>query len=261
MTGLIFGLKREGLIMKNTLNKFWIAAFVVLSAATPAKAFFGAGDVVHDPISMAKSAADSAVEIGNQATMISNQIEQYRNMIYNTVTLANPVLKPIGDLARTAASTYYRGQNLLYQAQNLDQQFGYMYPSYMNYQSYMMNVGRGGQTMEAKYRDWSDKGYNNVRNALQAANIQADAMESDSSMLDKLVNQANSTGGQMQALQGIGQLMGQQSAQMTGLQNLLLTQVRMQANFYATEIERQSAFDASLQGFKTPRSLSTGAGF
>lgn len=246
--------------MKNIFGKSFVLT-VFLALAAPAKAFMGMGDVVHDPISMAKGAADSAVKIGNQMTMISNQIEQYRNMIYNTVTLANPVLKPIGDLARTAASTYYRGQSLLYQAQNLDQAFGYMYPSYMSYQAYMMNVGRGGQTLEQKYRDWSDKGYNNVRSALQAANMQAEAMESDSSMLDRLVAQANSTGGQMQALQGIGQLMGQQSAQMTGLQNLLLTQVRMQANYYGMEIERQSAMDASLQNFKTPRSLSNGMGY
>jgi hypothetical protein len=48
---------------------------------------------------------------------------------------------------------------------------------------------------------------------------------------------------------------------MTGLQNLLLTQVRMQANYYGMEIERQSAFDASVQNFKTPRSLSNGMGY
>lgn len=246
--------------MKNTLGKLSVSTVLFL-LALPARAFMGMGDVVHDPISMAKSAADSAIEIGNQATQISNQIEQYRNMVYNTVTLANPVLKPIGDLARMAASTYYRGQNLMYQAQNLDTAFGNMYPSYMNYQAYLMNVGRGGQTLDQKYQEWSDKGYSNVRSALQAANIQADAMESDTSMLNKLVTQANSTQGQMQALQGISQLMSHQSDQMAGLQNLMLTQVRMQANFYGQEIERRSAFDASLQMFKTPRSLSTGTGF
>jgi P-type conjugative transfer protein TrbJ len=120
----------------------------------------------------------------------------------------------------------------------------------------MMNVGRGGQTLEAKYQDWSNKGYSNVRSALQAANMQAENMEKDSSMLDRLVTQANSTGGQMQALQGISQLMGQQSNQMRGLQDLMLTQVRMQANYYGMEIERRSAFDASLQNFKTPRNIS-----
>lgn len=246
--------------MKNIFGKFSILIILFLSAM-PAKAFLGVGDVVTDPGLTAETIAAKVANLGNQATMISNQIEQYRNMVYNTVTLANPVLKPVGDLARMAASTYYRGQNLMYQAQNLDQTFGYMYPSYMNYQAYMMNVGRGGQTLEQKYQDWSDKGYNNVRSALQAANIQADAMESDSSMLNKLVAQANSTEGQMQALQGLNQLLSHQSDQMAGLQNLMLTQVRMQANYYGLEIERRSAYDASLQNFKTPRSLSTGAGY
>lgn len=249
--------------MRNISSKRLAAAVLCafLPWSQPANAVFGIGDVVTDPGLTAQNVASEAARLGQTVTMIQNQIEAYRNMIYNTVTLANPILKPIGDLARTAASTYYRGQNLMYQAQNIDQAFGNAYPSYMNYQGYMMNVGRGGQTLEAKYRDWSDKGYNNVRSALQAANIQADAMEKDSSMLDKLVTQANSTGGQMQALQGISQLMGGQSTQMRGLQDLALTQVRMQANYYGMEIERRSAFDASLQNFKTPRSLSSGAGF
>jgi P-type conjugative transfer protein TrbJ len=241
--------------MKNTLGKVCVVSVLGFSIGS-ANAF-----IVHDPTLTAKAVAAEIARHAQTVQMISNQIEAYRNMVYNTVTLANPVLKPIGDLARTAAFTYYRGQSLMYQLQNLDSAFGYMYPNYMNYQAYMMNVGRGGQTLEAKYRDWSDKGYNNVRDALQAANIQADNMEKDHTMLDKLVTQANSTGGQMQALQGISQLMGQQSNQMRGLQDLALTQIRLQANFYGMQIERQTAFDASLQNFKTPRSLSHGMSY
>lgn len=248
--------------MRNiSRSKFWISAFLVV-LATPAKAFMGVGDVVTDPILTGKTMAAEAARLGQTATMISNQIEAYRNMVYNTVSLANPVLKPIGDLARTAANTYYRGQNLMYQAQNLDKSFSYMYPSYGNYQSYLMNVGRGGQSLESKYQEWSDKGYNNVRSALQAANIQADNMDKDADMLGKLVQQANTPGGQVQALQGLSQLMSQQSSQMTGLQGLMLTQVRMQANFYGMEIERRSAFDAVDQKFRSTKPMnSKGMGF
>jgi type IV secretion system protein TrbJ len=243
--------------MRNMRSKLVIGA-CLLWVVQPAKAQW----VVTDPTLTMKSVASEAARLGQTATMIQNQVNEYQNMIYNTVTLANPVLKPIGDLARTAASTYYRGQSLMYQAQNLDQQFGYMYPGYVSYQNLAMNVGRGGQTLESKYQDWSDKGYSNVRTALQAANIKADDMEKDTDMLGKLVNQANSTGGQMQALQGIGQLMGQQNKQMTGLQELALTQVRLQANYYGMVIERQSAFDASEQQFRSTRPMnSRGMGF
>ena len=54
----------------------------------------------------------------------------------------------------------------------------------------------------------------------------------------------------MQALQGLQQLMGNQSRQMSGLNELLLTQVRMQANYYEMELERRTAFDASLREFQ-----------
>lgn len=247
--------------MKNISRSRSLIAALFIGAATPASAFMGVGDVVTDPILTGKLIASEAVRYGQTMTMISNQISAYQNMIYNTLTLQNPTLKPFGDIARAAANTYYQGQNLMYRAQNLDQTFGTMYPSYMNYQNYMMNVGRGGQTLEAKYKDWSDKGYDNVKSALAAANIQAGNMTKDTEMVEKLVQQASSTGGQMQALQGLNQLMGNQSRQMSGLNELLLTQVRMQANYYGQEIERRSAYDASLDNFKRPRGLSTGMGF
>lgn len=250
--------------MRNMSSKFFVAAALSFQIGWigPAYAFLGVGDVVTDPVLTGKSIAAEAARLGQTATMIQNQITAYQNMLQNTLTLANPVLQPIGALARTAATTYYQGQNLMYRAQNLDQAFGNMYPNYMNYQTYMMNVGRGGQTLEAKYQQWSDKGYDNVRTALQAANIQADNMDKDTDMLGKLVQQANSTGGQVQALQGLSQLMGQQANQMSGLNGLILTQVRMQANYYGQEIERRSAFDAAVQNFKSTKPMnSTGTGF
>ena len=230
--------------MENILrSKFVVLLFLV---ACPAKAQW----VVTDPTLTGKAIIAEASRLGQTATMISNQINAYQNMLYNTMTLANPVLKPIGDLARGAATAYYQGQNLMYRAQNLDQAFGNQFPNYMNYQTYMMNVGRGGQTMEAKYREWSDNGYANVKDALQAANIQAGNMSNDREMVEKLVQQANSTGGQMQALQGLNQLMSNQSRQMDGLNQLLLTQVRMQANYYGAEIERQTANDAWTEQYR-----------
>ena len=77
----------------------------------------------------------------------------YQNMVYNTLTLQNSALKPFGDIARTAANAYYRSQNLMYRAQNLDQAFGNMYPSYMNYQTYAMNVGRGSRRWKQSIRN------------------------------------------------------------------------------------------------------------
>lgn len=238
--------------MKNISSKFWVAGVLYLVTSSA-----NAQWTVHDPISMAKAAADSALSLGKQATIISNQVLEYQNMVYNTLTLQNPALKPFGDVARAAANTYYQGQSLMYRAQNLDQAFASTYPSYMNYQSYAMNVGRGGQTLEAKYKEWSDKSYDNVRSALQAANIEAGNMSSDRDMVEKLVQQANGTGGQMQALQGLQQLMGNQSRQMSGLNDLMLTQIRMQANYYGMEIERRSAFDASEQSFRSTRPMNS----
>ena len=194
--------------MKNISSKYLVAGilFALTGWASPAKAFMGMGDVVTDPILTGKVVAAEAVRYGQMLESINNQIMAYQNMVYNTLTLQNPTLKPFGDIARTAANTYYRSQNLLYRAQNLDQAFGGMYPGYINYQMYAMNMGRGGPTLEAKYREWSDKGYDNVKAALAAANIQAGNMTTDTEMVEKLVQQANSTGGKCKPSRGCSNL-------------------------------------------------------
>jgi P-type conjugative transfer protein TrbJ len=239
-------------------NSFWFMASisVLFIPADRANALFGIGDVVTDPVLTAKSVAAEAARLGQTATMIQNQVNAYQNMIRNTIGLANPVLEPVGALARSGVTAYYRAQNLMYQAENPTAAFGGMYPGSLNFQAYAMNIGRGGQTLESKYQDWSQNGYSNVRSALVAANMQAENMEKENTTLDKLNALTLGTGGQVQALQGIGQVMGQQSAQLNGLQGLQLTQVRMMANYYGAEIDRQTAFDSTLVAFKTPRAIS-----
>ena len=247
--------------MKNMSNKFWVLAAlsVLIIPAERANALFGVGDVVTDPVLTTKSIAAWATQAAQAANDFQMQVNQYQNMVRNTIGLANPVLEPIGSVARSGVTAYYRAQNLMYQAENPSSAFGNIFPSFSNYQSYAMNIGRGGQTLEAKYQGWSDKGYANVRDALTAANMQADNMERDNSTLDKLIGQTSGAGGQVQALQGIGQVMGQQSGQLNGLQGLQLTQVRMMANYYGAAIERQSAFDASDMQFNSTSPMSSPA--
>jgi len=247
--------------MKNMSSKFWVLAVpvVLFFPVERANALFGIGDVVTDPTLTMKTMAAEVARFGQAANDFQMQVNQYTNMLQNTARLAFAPLEPVGAMARSGVTAYYRAQNLMYQAENPSSAFGYMFPSFSNWQSYAMNIGRGGPTLDSKYQEWSDKGYTNVRTALTAANMQADTMEKDNTMLDKLISQTSGAGGQMQALQSIGQHTGQLSGQVNGLQNLQLTQVRMMANYYGAQIERQSAFDASDMQFNSTSPMSSTA--
>ena len=236
--------------MRNMFSKrlVCIAVGVSLGLGTvPANAFFGVGDVVTDPgltgqmvMANAKAAADAAMQIQNQMNM-------YTNMITNTLSLRDTALAPLGNMFRSLNTVWMQGQSLMYRAQNLDQQFGYMYPSY---QSYLYSMGTGGPTVSTLYKQWSDQGNENVRTALKAAGVQVNSMQSDEQMLQQLIARSNTAEGQKAALQAGNLLAGMTVQQMQKLQSLVGTQIEMQANFIAQQNARQSADDAWVDNYR-----------
>lgn len=238
--------------MRNMSNKSWIAAFFFLLAAWmhPAKAFLGVGDVVTDPGLTGQVIAAEVSRAGQAVTMIQNQINQYQTMLQNTLALGDPVFKPLGDTLRTLQNVYVQGQSLMWRAQNVDSQFGIMYP---NYQSYLGTMGRGSSYFSDKYRAWSDRNQQSIRTALTATGSQVDGMESEQAMLQRLVLQSNTAGGQMQALQAANQIAANQAEQIMNLRLLIAEQNRLQANFMAQQIEERAADNANRASFRASK--------
>src|SRR5690606_11276340 len=100
-----------------------------IAAINPSHAFFGAGDIVSDPGHTAQTIAAEAARAADAAREIQVQLNQYQMMVRNAVSLGDPIFKPLGDTFRSLYQVYMQGQSLSWRLQNLDQQFGLMYPS------------------------------------------------------------------------------------------------------------------------------------
>lgn len=242
--------------MRNISTRFLVAGslFCFLGGIQPANAFLGVGDVVTDPGLTGETIAAEAARAGQTLTMIQNQMNQIQTAIQNTLALGDPVFAPLGNTLRSLQSMYMQGQGLMYRAQNLDSQFGYMYPSY---ESYLGTMGRGGSSMTNLYQKWSDQGNDNTRSALQAAGIQTNSMDDEQAMLQKLVLQSNTAGGQMQALQAANQIAAHQAQQIQELRMLIAQQTTLHANYMAQQNARQSAYDASDAFYRSTKSTNT----
>jgi P-type conjugative transfer protein TrbJ len=203
--------------------------------------------VVTDPTLTMKSVMAEAARLGQTATMIQNQINQYTNMVQNTLRLGDPVFAPLGNAMRSLYSVYTQGQSLMWRAQNIDQQFAMANPSYM---SYLYSMGQGGSnSISAKYQQWSDNGSQNIRQALLASGAPIDSMASDDDLLKQLVARSATSQGQMSALQAGNEIGVFTARQLQQLQTMVYAQTKLQADYMAIQNQRQSVNDAWLQNY------------
>lgn len=226
--------------MRDTRFKALVFA-VGIAASANANAWFGS-EIVYDPTHTAETIAEGAKRAADAARQIQVEINQYRQMLIDGMTLTDPVFKPIGDTFRSLYQVHMQAQSLMYQAQNMDSMFGLYYPSYYTYLGTMGQGRSMSQTMEQRYQAWSDKGYQNTRTAMLSAGIRVDRMNSEQQMLESLVEQSNRAGGHMQALQAANQIAANQAQQMQDLRMLVAENTTLHANYMAWKIE-QETFD------------------
>lgn len=233
--------------MRNMFCRYLVVFFLLAASIQPARAFLGVGDVVTDPGLTMRTIMAETARAAQTAQMIGNQVSQIQYAVQNTLALGDPVFAPLGNALRSLQSMYMQGQSLMWRAQNLDQQFSMMNPGYSYY---LQTMGRGGNTMGTMYQKWSDQANQSTRSALLAAGIQIDDATSTESMLKSLVNQSNTAGGQMQALQAANQIASLQAQQIRDLRLLMAQQNTLHAEYMAQQNARQAADDAFQQQFR-----------
>ena len=231
--------------MAGTLLRFRFAlvGMAIAAGSQNADAFFGT-EIVYDPTHTAQTMAAEVARAADAAREIQVEINQYQQMVRDAMSLADPVFKPFGDTIRSLYSVYMQGQSLMYQAQYMDSAFGTMYPDYW---TYLHRMGQGQstvQTMEQRYKAWSDKGYQNTRTALLSAGMRVDGMENEQRMLEMLVDQSNRADGQKQAIQAASQIAANQAKQLQDLRMLVAEQTSLHANYMAWQIEQRTFDDA-----------------
>jgi len=170
-----------------------------------------------------KQSAQFAQQITNQVQQIQNQLQMYQNMLQNTATLPTRIWgQAQADLAQLVSLTQ-QGQSLAYGMSNIDQVFRQRFGTY---DSFLGQNITGGSFSQA-YSSWSATQRDTIASTLKTANLTADQITSDATILRQLQAQSESADGQMRALQIGHSLASVQADQMMKLRALIAQQTVM----------------------------------
>ncbi|KGS10943.1 hypothetical protein OA77_29820, partial [Pseudomonas coronafaciens] len=105
----------------------------------------------------------------NTAEQLQTQIQQYQNMVTQGTGLPSTMFGSIAADLKNVANLYTRSQSLGRQIQNMDSQFNTAFPGF---QSYLNQAANSAEVpAHERYQKWSEQGSNNVKTALEAANL------------------------------------------------------------------------------------------
>ncbi|MCF7554543.1 P-type conjugative transfer protein TrbJ [Pseudomonas petrae] len=193
----------------------------------------------------------------NTAEQLKKQIQQYQNMITQGKSLPNSMFGSIATDLKSVVSIYNRSQSLGRELQNIDTQFNDKYPGFQSYLNGAANYT--SLTTEEHYQNWSEQGRDNVRSALDAANLNTSSFESEDTKLASMVARSQSAVGRMQAIQAGNEIASQNVQQLQKLRDLLATQINMQGNYMAQQGDRHDISDATEQKFKDEPTIRGGS--
>ena len=184
----------------------------------------------------------------NTAQQLATQIQQYQNMVTQGLSLPNSMFGSIAADLQSVANIYTKSQALGRQIQNMDSQFNTQFPGFESY----LNQAANSAEVPARdrYQKWSAQGRDNVKAAMEAANLNTGTFESEDAQLARMVSRSQSAAGRMQAIQAGNEIASQNVQQLQKLRDLVATQINMQGNYMAQQGDRRAASEAAEQQFE-----------
>jgi type IV secretion system protein TrbJ len=177
-----------------------------------------------------------------QAAILQQTIAQYKNMVANSQALADQQWSSaLADL-KAVTALFASAKSVSYASANLDQQFSARYGTYDSYVSAKSN----GQTMAAKYKQWSEDTNASTRAALKAAGLQSSQIEgSEQTYVQHLETQATTVKGRLDAIQTGNQIAVEELRQIQKLRQLLFANLQLQASFVQTGQDQSAVKQAN----------------
>lgn len=192
----------------------------------------------------------------NTAQQLATQIQQYQNMVTQGLSLPNSMFGSIAADLQSVANIYTKSQALGRQIQNMDSQFNTQFPGFESY----LNQAANSAEVPARdrYQKWSEQGRDNVKAAMEAANLNTGTFESEDAQLARMVSRSQSAAGRMQAIQAGNEIASQNVQQLQKLRDLVATQINMQGNYMAQQGDRTAASEAAEQQFEARKNTRGG---
>lgn len=192
----------------------------------------------------------------NTAEQLQTQMQQYQSMITQGMGLPDSMFGSIAADLKNVMNVYDRSQALGRQIQNMDSQFNTAFPGFNSYLNQAANSAES--PTQDRYQTWSEQGRDNVKAALEAANLNTSTFESEGEQLDRMMTRSQSAVGRMQALQAGNEIASQNVQQLQKLRDLVATQINMQGNYLAQQGDRTAASEATEQQFEARKNTRGG---
>lgn len=193
--------------------------------------------------------AKEAQSLGTQLQQYQTQLEQYANMVTNTVALPQEVWG-------TVQSDIMQVQALSNAASLLSGTSGSMISRLQSASAYA-NEAAGLGNISGQFTMWQQTIGNNLSTMGRTLGLQQSQEQSQAAVLSALQQHAQSAQGQMQAIQAGNELAGANAAQLAQIQATLTTTAQMQASNAAVSADRQASEDAAMLHFATPQPVAT----
>lgn len=192
----------------------------------------------------------------NTAEQLQTQIQQYQNMVTQGTGLPDSMFGSIAADLNSVVNIYNRSQALGRQIQNMDSQFNTAFPGFDSY----LNQAASSAEVPAqdRYQKWSQHGRDNVKTAMEAANLNTSTFEPEDAQLARMVARSQSAVGRMQAIQAGNEIASQNVQQLQKLRDLMATQINMQGNYMAQQGDRQAVSEATEQQFEARKNTRGG---
>lgn len=188
-----------------------------------------------------KAILQAEQQVSNSLTQIQRLESQLTNQAAMLQKMQTDITGPIQQIASQATGILQQAQGIGYGAQNTLQQFTTLYPSTM--------AGASLATTQASLTTWRSNNSQAIQQALAMQNLIAQGQPTTTSQVQAAITASQGAAGQTSAIQATNQLLATVSAQLTQLQNLLITQARAEQVLAAQAQASQAAGGADSQRF------------
>ncbi|CDO34543.1 type IV secretion system protein [Novosphingobium sp. KN65.2] len=195
---------------------------------TPASAAMPVVDVkaIAQMLKQVKAATD-------QVTQLKAQLDAQTRMLNKITTDISPELSSI---LNDATSIMQSANGIGYNAKSLTSDLDRIYPQDL--------LGSSWDQITSQQQDWELRTRDTRREAMEAQNAIAQSQSRTQSAVSRAVSASQGADGQTAAIQATNQLLAALSTQLSGLQTLLITQMRAAETANAQRAAEQAASDA-----------------
>lgn len=213
-----------------------ITGLVILTVQSPQRVEAGA---FATEVTQLLNHAQLIMQYIRQGTQLANELNMYANMVRNTNALPAQTFGSVMTDLTALAGIVQGGQALAYSLGNLDQLFRQTYPGY----------GYNSGAYYTQYRNWSQTSLDTTLGTLRAAGMQGQQLQNEQSVLTALKASLQSTNGQQEALQALGDVSEQQVEQLMKLRQLMMADMSSKQAYQAAMIQQHAVSEAAAQRF------------